>query len=1144
MGEEVTVIHVCTDPQTITLPLESDLTAEDACIQVCRRINIGPLARHLFALRFRDLDIWLCPNFLLTEAKLSKEFDFRCRFKVPNLYVLKKIDPAAFNYYFHQVKSDVMRNEIPEISYDKFKEALVGLGVIDMYRVMVEESVDISVVESDYKKYIPKEFVRRHPFFIKKPIHNSLEKIKNGGTRDPTYIKGEYLSQFEGIAPNYMIETYKAVTDYEGAPCHISLTVNPYHSDMPGVLFSTSGTKEWQLLCTIEDLCYLSARNDGTVEISRRNGIPSYLKFKKNLIMYSFISLLDGYYRLMVKWTFNLCKDVVTPSLQKLYKIKCHGPIGGEFSYRKLEDKRENKPGCFILRESETKYDTFFIDVCSRDSSKPTTYKITKSSKEDYVFSADGVSYPTIVDLINAYRKKEGTVVLEECLPPSEYDKSPQLICLKMNSKGDGAMNDLSNIVGLSSGIPLCIDTRNLQVYKGQKTLKSGSICMVYRSIWRAAKGKKVEVALKALKQEYREKRLREFLDLANRWSFLQSSSIVKLYGVTLSNPVTMVMEYLKLGPLDNYLRENKTQMKPVDLVEASTYLASGLWHLEEQGVVHGNIRCRKIMVCAHDETVFKVQLGDPGLHEYTSNDVYWIPVECYANPLCAQTSVAADVWAFGTTLWEIFSLGETLPTPSSMEAVQTKYLRGMKLPIPSGCPREVYNLMLECWDLDFHSRKKPQAVMRDINQILYQVFNSRQTHSYATTFPRNFEKTPDDPDSHTSISSTSIFSGATGVTVLPSGDGEDNSILSGSTDHVLGSSMFQELSPGFSTGSSLEEASLLRSLQDQDDQSQYSLGFSPVLQPFKFPNENASLDSITPIFEYGECNIVLQGRIGQGFYGEVYRGRLERDKDCDEEVVAVKKLKTNALTSCIEDFQREIDIMKTLNHPNIVEIKGVLEEGDVSLVMEFVKHGSLLSYLKINRETLTDQTLLKFGLDVAEGMEYLGTKKIVHRDLAARNILVASENHVKISDFGLAQVMGQNNYYILKTNRELPIKWYAPESLSDGKFSTQSDVWSYGVTLFEMFSRGEDPRHVTPPLDQKLGKNCGKQIPPGAARDERQEQEILLQTLKSGTRLPCPKPCSLHIYTKLITPCWEFYSQDRPSFTQLACTVKELMDT
>lgn len=117
--------------------------------------------------------------------------------------------------------------------------------------------------------------------------------------------------------------------------------------------------------------------------------------------------------------------------------------------------------------------------------------------------------------------------------------------------------------------------------------------------------------------------------------------------------------------------------------------------------------------------------------------------------------------------------------------------------------------------------------------------------------------------------------------------------------------------------------------------------------------------------------------------------------------------------------------------------------------------------------------------------MDYLGTKNIVHRDLAARNILVVDESVVKISDFGLAQVMESSDYYYLRTNRDLPIKWYAIESLREHKFSTRSDVWSFGVTLWEMYSHGEEP-------------NLPKTVQP---ETEGQEQQILLTALENGAR-------------------------------------------
>lgn len=197
----------------------------------------------------------------------------------------------------------------------------------------------------------------------------------------------------------------------------------------------------------------------------------------------------------------------------------------------------------------------------------------------------------------------------------------------------------------------------------------------------------------------------------------------------------------------------------------------------------------------------------------------------------------------------------------------------------------------------------------------------------------------------------------------------------------------------------------------------------------------------------------------------------------------------------------------------------------DVLLVMEYIEYGCLQSYLKTRPTELTTKQLLKYALDIAKGMDYLGSQKIVHRDLAARNILVVNEHHVKISDFGLARRTDTNEYYILKTSRELPIKWYALESIEDGRFSTRTDVWSYGVTLWEMFSKGDEPYLV---LSEPIEKG--------------QEQMVFLAALKNGTRFPCPPTCDVSIYVRIIYPCWDKDPHGRPTFRKLVSDIADLL--
>lgn len=167
---------------------------------------------------------------------------------------------------------------------------------------------------------------------------------------------------------------------------------------------------------------------------------------------------------------------------------------------------------------------------------------------------------------------------------------------------------------------------------------------------------------------------------------------------------------------------------------------------------------------------------------------------------------------------------------------------------------------------------------------------------------------------------------------------------------------------------------------------------------------------------------IIYQGKIGDGHYGSVYRGQYEFESDIKE--VAIKRLKATPDANMLRDFEREIKIMKALQHPNIVKIITWADQPQILIVMEYVRHRSFLMYLSSQSPLLTTQRLLKFAKDIASGMEYLVSKKIVHRDLAARNILVDSEECVKISDFGLAQVADSNGYYVVRNPRDIPIKW------------------------------------------------------------------------------------------------------------------------
>ncbi|XP_024911500.1 tyrosine-protein kinase Fes/Fps isoform X1 [Cynoglossus semilaevis] len=201
--------------------------------------------------------------------------------------------------------------------------------------------------------------------------------------------------------------------------------------------------------------------------------------------------------------------------------------------------------------------------------------------------------------------------------------------------------------------------------------------------------------------------------------------------------------------------------------------------------------------------------------------------------------------------------------------------------------------------------------------------------------------------------------------------------------------------------------------------------------------------------------DIILGQLIGQGNFGEVYRGYLRSENIH----VAVKSCKENLNPDHKKKFLMEARILKQYDHPNIVKLIGVCtQQQPIYIIMELVPGGDFLSLLRNKGHSLSCKTLVKMVANVAAGMEYLESKKCIHRDLAARNCLVGEDNVVKISDFGMSRQEEDGVYSTDGGLRQVPVKWTSPEALNYGRYTTESDVWSFGVLLWETFSMGMTP--------------------------------------------------------------------------------------
>ncbi|ELT87628.1 hypothetical protein CAPTEDRAFT_132112 [Capitella teleta] len=296
-------------------------------------------------------------------------------------------------------------------------------------------------------------------------------------------------------------------------------------------------------------------------------------------------------------------------------------------------------------------------------------------------------------------------------------------------------------------------------------------------------------------------------------------------------------------------------------------------------------------------------------------------------------------------------------------------------------------------------------------------------------------------------------------------------------------------------------------------------------------------------IWEVPRENLQLGNPLGEGAFGQVFKGVvIGLHGKMEPTVVAVKMLKPDASEKELRDLIQEMKTMKKIErHKNIINFEGCCMHGGslLQVIVEYAPYGNLRDFLIKQRppahtasgyeppraspystelHPITNKDLISFSYQIARGMEYLSSRKIIHRDLAARNVLVAEDYVLKIADFGLTREVVENDYYRHLSDGRLPVKWMALESLFDKCYTTKSDVWSFGVLLWEIFSYGGIP-YASVPL------------------------ENLFQLLKDGIRMEKPKYCSPELY-KIMLKCWLPEPTLRPCFTSLVKTFDRMLES
>uniref|UniRef100_A0A8C5D516 non-specific protein-tyrosine kinase n=1 Tax=Gouania willdenowi TaxID=441366 RepID=A0A8C5D516_GOUWI len=920
-----------------------EITAEELCISAAEAAGISPLCFVLFALRNPQTLCWYSPNHVFrVEENFSLVLHFCMRFYFRNWHSLHESEPAlsrytlksgtnqagsplleikSLEYLFAQAKYEFV-NEVVQMEdieseqeLSRFKNKSLGMAVLQLLYKAIKTGSRLEEVAAKHSflHCIPKSFARhvaKSNFITKFRIRQEFtgfvktfqQDIIDKGCLDAQEIMFKYIFTLECMVPRFGTETFPVAA--------------------------------------------LELREAGNDSSSFSNTTQAQGSSRENF-------RAPATHEIMVCGTKGIQWRKVPP--QKNYTKK---------TIRQTDSESENTPSLW----------TDFCDFPEISHISITEANVCISTQDSWcMVRALGFFYQearSFISLLDGYYRLTADAhhyLCREVAPPRVVLSAiflPYSCCRERRFHSESFSQNLTQ---------LCFHHLKNQEIIQEQHLGQGTRTNIYsgRLLVRGGgddnddndNNSSIRVVLKILEESHEDIAL-AFFETASLMSQVSHSHLVIVHGVSVKRSKNiMVEEYVEFGPLDVFLRKEKSAVTPQWKLAVAKQLASALNYLETKLLVHGNVCAKNILVARRGlepGTVPFVKLSDPGiaLSVLSRNErlerIPWIAPECIDSG--APIGNAADQWSFGVTLLEICNNSDLPMSSSTLSEKERFYQQKGRLAEPSS--QELARFISMCLTYEPEERPSFRTVLRELTEI----------------------KNPD---------------------------------------------------------------------------------ISPI----------ETLPDVNPnVFHKRHLKKIRD--LGEGYFGTVTLCLYEPTNDGTGEQVAVKALKeVKGQTS--ESWIKEIDILKSLDHSNIVKYKGCCTEMGgqvVQLIMEYVPLGSLRDYLT-KRNGLPQ--CIMFAQQICEGMEYLHQKRFVHRDLAARNVLVENENLVKIGDFGLTKYIPEGEiYYRVREDGVSPVYWYAIECLREGKFSFSSDVWAFGVTLYEILTRC-DPRQS--PRDKFVIKNGDK---------------------------------------------------------------------
>nr|XP_015295854.1 PREDICTED: non-receptor tyrosine-protein kinase TYK2 isoform X1 [Macaca fascicularis]XP_015295855.1 PREDICTED: non-receptor tyrosine-protein kinase TYK2 isoform X1 [Macaca fascicularis]XP_015295856.1 PREDICTED: non-receptor tyrosine-protein kinase TYK2 isoform X1 [Macaca fascicularis] len=1129
---------------------ESSLTAEEVCIHIAHKVGITPPCFNLFALFDAQAQVWLPPNHILEIPRdASLMLYFRMRFYFRNWHGMNPqelavyrcgppgteassdqtaqgmqlLDPASFEYLFEQGKHEFVNDvaSLWELSSEEeihhFKNESLGMAFLHLCHLALCRGVPLEEVakKTSFKDCIPLSFrrqIRQHSALTRLRLRNVFRRFLQDFQPDrlsQQMVMVKYLATLERLAPRFGTERVpvchlRLLAQAEGEPCYIrdsgeaptdpgpeSAARPPTHEVLVtgtgGIQWwpvqeevnkeevskgssggsgrnpqaSLSGKKAkahkaigqpadrlreplWAYFCDFRDITHVVLK-ECCVSIHRQDNKCLELSLPSRAAALSFVSLVDGYFRLTADSSHYLCHEVAPPRLVMSIQDGIHGPLLEPFVQAKLRPE----DGLYLIQWSTSHPYRLILTVAQRSQAPDGTQSLRlrkfpiEQQAGAFVLEGWGRSFPSVRELGAALqgcllRAGDDCFSLRRrCLP--QPGETSNLIIMRGARASSRTLNlsqlsfhrvdqkEITQLSHLGQGTRTNVYEGRLRV-EGSGDPEEGKMDDEDPLVPGRDRGQELRVVLKVLDPSHHDIAL-AFYETASLMSQVSHVHLAFVHGVCVRGPENiMVTEYVEHGPLDVWLRRERGHVPMAWKMVVAQQLASALSYLENKNLVHGNVCGRNILLArlglAEGTSPF-IKLSDPGVglgalsREERVERIPWMAPECLPGGP-NSLSIAMDKWGFGATLLEICFDGEAPLQSRSSSEKEHFYQRQHRLPEPS-CP-ELATLTSQCLTYEPTQRPSFRTILRDLTRL--------QPH----TLPDLADVLIVNPDS--SASDPTVF-----------------------------------------------HKRYLKKIRD----------------------------------------------LGEGHFGKVSLYCYDPTNDGTGEMVAVKALKADCGPQHRSGWKQEIEILRTLYHEHIVKYKGCCEdqgEKSLQLVMEYVPLGSLRDYLP--RHSVGLAQLLLFAQQICEGMAYLHAQHYIHRDLAARNVLLDNDKLVKIGDFGLAKAVPEGHeYYRVREDGDSPVFWYAPECLKEYKFYYASDVWSFGVTLYELLTHCDSSQSPPTKFLELIGITQGQMT---VLR--------LTELLERGERLPRPDKCPCEVY-HLMKNCWETEASFRPTFENLIPILK-----